>query len=213
MHLILLISGSILLALAWGTLPRLAQDAFFIHMIMHMTVVAIAAPLLALGLARSEFDPVRRWPWLFAPIPLSIIELVVVWGWHTPGLHHAARHSLGGLIAEQGMFLTCGLLVWISALGGGALRGNNRTAAGITALLLTSMHMTLLGALLALTPRPLYTHHHVAENIAGLSPVADQHLGGAIMLILGAASYLVGGVALTAALFRGRSQTSPLLTR
>ena len=27
------------------------------------------------------------------PIPASVLELVVVWAWHAPALHHAARHS------------------------------------------------------------------------------------------------------------------------
>jgi putative membrane protein len=68
-------------------------------------------------------------------------------------------------------------------------------------LLLTSMHMTLLGALLALSPRPLYPHLHGA---AGLTPLADQQLGGAIMLLVGGVSYLLGGLALTVGLLRGR---------
>jgi hypothetical protein len=62
------------------------------------------------------------------------------------------------------------------------------------------MHMTLLGALLALSPRPLYRH---VAAFGGLSPLQDQHLGGAIMLLVGGASYLLGGLWLTARLLRG----------
>jgi putative membrane protein len=57
------------------------------------------------------------------------------------------------------------------------------------------MHMTLLGALFALPPRPLYAH-------AG--SLADQHLGGVIMLLVGGASYLAGGLWLTARVLGGR---------
>ena len=67
-------------------------------------------------------------------------------------------------------------------------------------LLLTSMHMTLLGALLALTPRPLYAH---AEGVFGLTSIDDQHLGGAIMLAVGGVSNLAGGLWLMAGLMRG----------
>jgi putative membrane protein len=56
------------------------------------------------------------------------------------------------------------------------------------------MHMTLLGALLALTPRPLYPH---ADGFAGLTALEDQHLGGAIMLLIGGIAYLLCGLALT----------------
>src|SRR5690606_27119464 len=122
----------------------------------HMGVVALAAPLLAVGVAGGALDPVRRWPGGFAALPLSILELVDVWGWHAPALHRAARQGGAAFWAEQSMFLAAGLLVWLSALGG--TRGDRRERAGlgVAALLLTSMHMTLLGALLALTPRVLY---------------------------------------------------------
>ncbi len=200
-HRVLLILGLLTLAAVWlGPLPQLAGRAFFAHMTMHLGVVAVAAPLIALGVAGGQFDPVRYAPALFAPVPASVLELVVVWAWHAPALHHAARHHTSGLLAEQGMFLLTGLLLWFSAFGGDERRSNSRRAAGVVGLLLTSMHMTLLGALLALTPRPLYTH---AEEFSRLTPLEDQHLGGAIMLVVGGVSYLAGGLWLMVGLVRG----------
>ena len=199
MRLTFLILGCLTLAMVWGLLPLLAPPAFFVHMTMHMGVVAVAAPFLALGIAGGRTDPVSKIPWLFAPIPISLLELVVVWAWHAPGLHHLARHSMVGLLAEQAMFFVCGLLLWLSAFGGNSPSDANRTAAGVVGLLLTMMHMVLLGALLALTPRPLYAH---AEGHSGLSPLEDQHFGGAIMLVGGGVSYLLGGLWLTVRLLR-----------
>jgi putative membrane protein len=205
----LLILGLVALAAAWsGPLAQLARQAFWAHMTMHMAVVAVAAPLITLGIMGRRFDPVRKAPQFFVPVPASVVELVVVWAWHAPALHHAARHSAAGLIAEQGMFFLSGLLVWLSAFGGGQKilgRGRQRSAAGVIGLLLTSMHMTLLGALLALTPRPLYAH---AEGFKGLTPLDDQHLGGAIMLLVGGVAYLAGGLWLTAGLLGGAARTA-----
>jgi putative membrane protein len=199
----LLTVGLLTLAALWlGPLPQLAQAAFFAHMTLHMGVVAVAAPLLALGVAGGSLDPVRRTPMLFAPIPASLVELVIVWTWHAPALHALARHSRAGLVVEQGMFLLAGLLLWLSVFGGDRGSQSNRTAAGVVGLLLTSMHMTLLGALLALTPRPLYTHTAQVHGGTWLTPLGDQHLGGAIMLLVGGASYLLGGLWLTAKLLR-----------
>ncbi|QDS92839.1 Cytochrome c oxidase caa3 assembly factor (Caa3_CtaG) [Roseimaritima multifibrata] len=192
--------GWILLALAWmGPLPRWAESSFAAHMTLHMLIVAVVAPLLSIAMAGLRFDPVRKAPALFSPIPASVGELLIVWAWHAPGLHHWARHDLFGLIIEQGMFLASGMWVWLSAFGGSQPRSRARAAAGVIGLLLTSMHMTFLGALLALSPRLLYQHHHAAS---GLTPLVDQHLGGAVMLVVGGIAYLAGGLWLTRDLVR-----------
>jgi putative membrane protein len=197
-----LLLGTLALAAVWlGPLPRLAPGSFSAHMTMHMGVVAVAAPFLGFALAGGKFDPTRRGPVLLTPIPLSLVELAVVWAWHAPVLHHAARHSTTGLVLEQGSFLASGLLLWLSAFGGEPRERDQRTAAGVVALLLTSMHMTLLGALLALSPRPLFAHGRAAGPLGALD---DQHLGGAIMLVVGGLAYLGGGLGLTVRLLQGR---------
>ena len=203
MPLISFLVGVALLVLAWlGPLPDLSRHSFSAHMTLHISLVALVAPLLAWGVARSRFDPVRLMPALFAPIPASIVELMVVWGWHAPILHHAARMGEGAFLLEQASFLGAGLLLWLACIARTPTAENWRPAAGVGALLFTSIHMTLLGALFALTPRPLYAHG--PEELFGLSQLADQQLGGAIMLLVGGASYLIGGLWLTASVLRER---------
>jgi len=197
---VLLALGLLTLAVVWGgPLPALAPHRFSAHMTMHMGVVAAAAPLIALGVAGTRFDPARRWPAIFSAIPASLVELAVVWAWHAPVLHHAARSTAAGLVAEQGLFLASGLLVWISSVGGEPARGAGRAGAGVVALLLTSMHMTLLGALIALAPRPLFGHAAQAVN-----PLAEQQLGGVIMLVAGGIAYMAGGLWLSARMLSER---------
>ena len=199
-----LISGFLLLSGLWlGPLPEWTRHSFAAHMSLHMGVVAIAAPLLALGIAGGSLDFVQRWPTVFSAIPWSIAELVVVWSWHAPTLHHAARSLPGGFVAEQFSFFTAGLVVWSASISGPRTAAGDRAGAGIAALLLTSMHMTLLGALIALTPRTLYSHAtHAHDAPITLTPLDDQHLGGAIMLAIGGVSYLAGGLVLAMRLVR-----------
>jgi len=197
-----LAAGALVLALAWLLpLERALPGPFTAHMVAHLGVVAVAAPLLALVVAGHAWDPVRRVPWLFLPVPLSALELMVVWGWHAPVLHHAARSSAWMRALEQGSFLVAALLLWLSVLGGHPSRRMERRATGVLALLLTSMHMTLLGALLALPPRPLYETPDTGVSLA--SAIADQHLGGALMIGVGGVVYLAGGLALTLGLLGG----------
>jgi len=188
-------AGLALVAAAWALAA--APLAMTGHMAAHMLAVAVAAPLLAWGIAGSWADPAERRPRIVTPLAMSVVELAVVWGWHLPALRDLAARSAVALAAEQASFLLAGLLLWSAVLGTRAAPAERR-AGGVAALLLTSMHMTLLGALIGLAPRPLYGHAHAGM----LDPLADQQLGGVVMLTVGAASYFVGGLAMLAGLVR-----------
>lgn len=190
-------AGLLLLFAVWvWPLPHLPLPHFSSHMLMHMIVVALAAPLLAWGIAGSGWDPIRARPGAWSAVVASMIEFVAVWAWHLPGLHDLARTYRGYFIAEQVTFLLAGLALWVTAWGGTQQQRADRSIGGVIGLLLTSMHMTLLGALIGLAKRPLYAHDGGHSAHGSLSPLIDQQLGGAIMLIFGATSYLFGGVLL-----------------
>lgn len=203
MRRLLFITGCMVLGALWlGPLPGLAASSFSAHMLMHMSVVAIAAPLLTLGVAGGIYDPVMWRPSWFAAVPASFFELGVVWVWHTPALHHAARTSTLPLVAEQASFLIAGLVLWFAVYGGDSAARRTRAGAGVVALVLTSVHMTLLGALLTLATRALYSH---SNPRFGLTALQDQHLGGAIMLLGGGVIYLLAGLQLMSALLQPRA--------
>jgi putative membrane protein len=188
-----LAAGIGVLALAWlGPLPALAHASFAAHMTLHMTLVAVVAPLLVLGIAGTRWDPLRRRPWLAPALPASVLELVVVWSWHAPALHSLARNDSRAFAIEQLTFLIAGLAVWLAAFGGDATSRTHRAGPGIAALLMTSTHMTLLGVVLALSGRSLYETHGVSP--LGLGPLEEQQLGGVVMLAVGGISYLAGGL-------------------
>jgi putative membrane protein len=164
--------------------------------LQHMVLVAIAAPLIAAGLAGRRFDPVVRHPGRFAAIPASLVELVVVWGWHAPALHDAARLHTALWAAEQSSFLAAGLYFWLAVVGGTPQRRFEHTGNAIIALVLTFSHMTLLGAILVVSRRPLYAHDHAGDA------VDSQHLGGAVMLVIGGLVYIGTGLWLARRLVR-----------
>jgi putative membrane protein len=194
------IAGASVLVFAWaGPLPYLVPQSFAAHMVLHMLVVGVAVPLIAAALApRLSITSA-----LALPIVVSLLDFVVVWGWHAPALHHASRSEPLVLVAEQLSFFAISLLVWLVALSGSD-RGN-AALGGAMALFFTSMHMTLLGALLGLSPRLLYAGHHGGDGWLGLSPLADQQLGGVVMLAIGGVVYLAGGLILMARVLRRAS--------
>ena len=184
-----MVAGFILLPIGWA----LSSYGMTGHMAAHMIAVAIAAPLIAAGLQGGRFDPATRWLRLASPLPAALIEAVVVWGWHVPALRSLAAHHPVALAIEQASFLAAGLLLWSAVLA------PRHRAAGVGALLVTSMHMTLLGALIGLAPRPLYTHH-------GADALADQQLAGVVMLLVGGIAYLAGGLAMLGRLLQTRPE-------
>lgn len=209
-----LCTGLIVIAMIWlGPLLGSWRTSFSAHMLAHMGVIAIAAPLIALGLPK-KWRPRRSMPSAL-PLVASMVELVAVWSWHAPAVRAAAEVSVPVTILEQGIFLAAGILLWWSCLAGRGERFN--AGIGASALLLTSIHMTLLGALLALSPRPLYGTDEVICFGLTLDAGSDQQLGGVFMLLIGAAVYLGGGVWLASrlvvgantAMDGGSSSTSP----
>lgn len=188
---VLIGAGVAILLFAWaGPLPSLIHDSLAAHMWLHMTVVGIGVPVLAIGAVQLRGD---------LPLPTaltiaaSLVDLVVIWIWHAPALHHAARTDVSVLVLEQASFAGAALLVWLVALRGPRI-------AGALTLFFTSMHMTLLGALIALAPRPIYAGH--AHGGGGLDPLVDQQVGGVIMLAIGGVVYLAGGLWLAAEALR-----------
>ncbi len=190
-------AGTFLAALAVAALIWAAPLADWLgadfagHMLRHMALVAVIAPLLVIGAPRLA-DRLA-----ISPLLAAVVEFAVVWAWHLPGAHGLAFLSGVGFFAEQASFLLAGLLVWA-----GCLRAP-QPLAGAGGMLLTSMHMTLLGALLVLAPRDLY-----AAVCGTAQDLTGQQLGGILMLAIGTPIYLVAGLILTARVLKP-SQVSP----
>lgn len=176
-------------------LASFGSGSFAAHMIVHMGIVAIVAPLIAYGLRGTRFDPPDRAQ--VTPMLASLVELAVVWFWHLPALRNIADTSLTLSLIEQASFLAAGILLWHACF-----RPNEGRLAGTIGLLFTSMHMTLLGVLLALAPRPLYGDGDVTCFGIFLSAAVDQQIGGIVMLMVGSLAYLLGGILLLAGVLR-----------
>ena len=190
-----LTAGIVVLAIAWtGPLAGTAATSFSARMLTHMLVVAIASPFLAFYLKPVLQTYASVSMISMAAFVFSLVDLVIIWTWHLPVLHDYARYEGAVLIAEQMSFLIVGVLVWVSALASCQTAQPFAALAGAGALFFTSMHMTLLGTLLTLAPRPLYSSCLEGPRSFNISAQEDQQLGGVIMLGMGGLIYLVAGV-------------------
>ncbi|MBX9462877.1 MAG: hypothetical protein KL840_07885 [Aquamicrobium sp.] len=72
----------------------MARRAFSPHMILHLAVAVVAAPMIVIGLLRlfPNIRAPRRL--LLGALAASALEFAVVWGWHAPAMHEAAARWL-----------------------------------------------------------------------------------------------------------------------
>ncbi|MFA7506083.1 MAG: cytochrome c oxidase assembly protein [Burkholderiaceae bacterium] len=164
------------------------------HMAIHLLNITLVAPLAALA-TRGH-----RPAWLPAPVVAAFIELLAVWAWHAPSAHAFARASIGGFLLEQASFVAGAWLLWATVIDAALQRDRSAMAQSVLALLLTSMHMTLLGGVLALAGRDPYGAGLCGSATTGLDAMADLQLGGVLMLGVAATVYLIAALRLASML-------------
>lgn len=192
-----LLAGLLILAGLWlGPLPAMSRTAFSAHMLLHLGVVALVAPLLAVGLVHSGLTlGGNRRGWMMLAFAL---EMVVVWGWHAPAMHEAAARHVGVFVVQQLSFLLVGLSVWLAGM---AARERRDLLLVMFGFALTLMHMTMLGVLLMMAPKLIYPAE-LCLGAFGFEQLEDQRFGGVLMAAWGGLAYLAGGIVLGGRLLR-----------
>ena len=189
-----------------------ADRLLSVHMVQHMLLMQVAAPLLLLGrpitlalaassgpvrarLSALAHSPVARA--IGAPLVGFSSFTVVLWASHFTPLYEATLTN-GSLHAlEHLAFLVAALLFWwpVVARDPGAARLSH--PARLLYLFLAMPAMSLLGFAVSSSHRVLYVHYVVSSRVLGVSALADQRLAGTIMW---ETSMLVSAVALSAVL-------------
>lgn len=199
---IALIAGvAIILAAVSPPVDEVVDEAFSAHMLQHMVLTNVGAVLLAVAwplvLGRWQESPiVVGLNKLAGPAPAILIVLSsgVLWFWHVPALYDAAlAHELAHS-AEHLLFIGAFVLYWRplmpDSMAGKHLQSNEGRVLYLTAGMLA---MGVLAAFITFDDSLLYTHY-VNSSPGGRTPLQDQELGGAVMLIFGAVSAVVIGI-------------------
>lgn len=209
-------AGVLTLAVAvLSPLDALSSALASAHMVQHLLLVIVAAPLLALSaptttLMRGAPRSVRRGvagarvrlrltrrttQALWHPAPAWLLHLAALWFWHASGpyqaaLDHAWVHNL-----EHATFLLTALLLWSVVVEAGR---TGRTSPGLAVLLVfgTAMHNVFLSALLTFASTPWYPGYTGTTEPWGLTQLADQQLAGAIMWVPGGLVYFATAMTL-----------------
>lgn len=142
-----------------------AERSLTAHMIQHLTLVTVAAPVLGFALRR----PVRGWVMAACVVGSS----AALWLWHAPALFDAADAHVLLHMAEHLTLLATAVALYAVVW---------QTGSGVLALFAATLPATVLGAAMTLAGHPWY---------AAYPRLDDQRVAGALMWAAGSAPGLL----------------------
>ena len=181
--------GVLVITLALSGLGQPSQELLYVHMIEHLLLGDIGALLLVLGLTGPLIAPVLRIPLfdrlrvLAHPLiafPLWAIDLYV---WHAPALYQAALRHTPVHVLEHFLFVGLGINMWMCLFGPLPMPswfGNLARLLYIVAVRLTG---TVLGNIFLWSGTVFYPFYLHGDALHSISPLADQNIAGAIMMV------------------------------
>ncbi len=187
-------SGFIVIAAAVTGLGPLSQELLYVHMIEHLLLGDIGALLIVLGLTGPLIAPILtfrvfgvrifdRLRVLSNPLiafPLWAVDLYL---WHLPALYQAALRHPGVHVFQHAMFLGLGINMWMCLFGPLPMPswfGNLGKLVYIVAVRLTG---AVLGNIFLWSGTVFYPFYLHGDTVYNISPLADQSIAGAVMMV------------------------------
>jgi putative membrane protein len=196
-------------------IERLSADLFWVHMIQHVLLIAVAAPLFVLSapwirlwrclpldtrrwLARGLSHGERTAPLraigrvLGRPVPSFVAFSVVLLGWHVPALFDATLESTTLHAFEHTLLFCTAVLFWKQAIPSAPLRIRLSAPQRVVLLIGGMIVSWALAVVLALAPHPLYSYYaDLPSRPGGISAMADQQLAAGVMWVPGSVTFLI----------------------
>ncbi|HEX2192850.1 MAG TPA: cytochrome c oxidase assembly protein [Acidimicrobiales bacterium] len=194
---------AVLAAALLSPLDPLASTLFSAHMVQHLLLMLVAAPLLVharptaalvAGLPagwRQAAHGIRSDPWRAAartalnPLVVWAAGALALWAWHVPPLYEAALAHDAVHVLEHTSFLGAAVLFWAVVLASGTRSAHGRRGVSRPVAMLlvfaSSVQSSALGLLLLLAPNALYPVHAPGARAWEVSLLGDQHVAGGLM--------------------------------
>jgi len=187
-------------------IDALSADLFSVHMVQHLILMLVAAPLFVLARPHLVFlwgfPPGGRrrlgrfWAAGAGRVIQALSSPVSVWlwfcglfaFWHLPGPYQWALRHEGVHIFEHICFFVSAFAFWsvVMERDTGRLGYGGRLIFVATAAVLSGLP----GALMVLTDRPFYGIHAESAALWGLTALQDQQLAGLIMWVPAGFAYV-----------------------
>ena len=208
----------VLLIALCSPLDAIADTLFSAHMLQHVLLITVAAPLAVLGRPLvpliwslphgARISGARVWNSsgvkraggiLVLPVVVWMLHTIALWGWHVPSAYSAALENDWLHALEHSSFYLTSALVWWVGLR--PLRDGRGTAAALTVMIGTLFQSGALGALLTFSGTPWYYGQSAGAALWHLTALEDQQLAGLTMWIPAGLFYLAGILVIVHRLF------------
>lgn len=209
-------SGLVLIWAAVGSpLATLDHRSLTIHMLKHLLLMTIAAPLLLAG--APAFPLVCGLPKLFIKSHPPLVSLMVRWakrslahpvlcwlaatttviGWHLPTAFQWAMRSHDIHALEDATFLVAGLLFWWPIFQSSSSVEWQPSWSMALYLFFATLPCDILSAFLVFCNRLVYPVYLSTPQLFNLSCLEDQQCAGALMWVWVTLAYLIPAAAIT----------------
>jgi putative membrane protein len=194
------IAGAVVLFVALGPPLDDWSDHYLLlaHMVQHLLLIMLAAPLLLYGTPASLLEPLTRnrisnaiGYWLTRPVIAYAVANAVFVLWHVPMFYEMALRSQPAHVFEHATMLGTALLAWWPTLG--PLPQWPRLALPLHSLYYFAMTLpgTAVGAFITFADPGLYAPYDTAQRIFGIDLATDQQAAGLLMWVALGTIYLL----------------------
>jgi putative membrane protein len=179
------------LAVLNGPIHELSDRYLFsAHMVQHLVLTLVVPPLMLLAVPAWMIDGLLRPGWLARitwsltrAVPALGVYTVALVAWHLPGPYGLALEVHGWHVVEHLTLMSTATLAWWPVLARSERAPRLPHAAQILYLFAFGLPMTAVAAMITGAESVLYPFYEAAPRLFGLTPLADQRLGGVLMWV------------------------------
>jgi putative membrane protein len=209
-------AGLVVLAIALSSpIDLLSGQLFWAHMLQHVLLLVVAAPLLVVarpwlrlwrvlplgarrslgrGLLQGERTAPLRWVarTLGRPAPSFVLFSGVLLAWHLPALFDATLRSATLHALEHTLFFATAVMFWKQVIDSPPLHASLGPPQRVAYVVGAMVVSWVLAVVLAVAPHPLYDFYaHEASRPGGISALADQQIAAGVMWVPGSITFVI----------------------
>ena len=179
----------IVVAVQLPPLDNLADEVLIAHMAQHLLIGDIASLLMVVGLTGPLLAPLLRKRWmrgmrtLTNPLVALAIWALNTYMWRLPLLYQEAlRHDLLHAL-EHATYLWTGMLLWAALLGPLPKPAWFGNWARLGYVVVVRFAGAVLANVFIWSQSVFYPYYRSGDARAGLNPLSDQNVAGAVMMV------------------------------